>query len=398
MQFYRCSKLGIIVCALALLVAADPAAALDAGAVEPNTTAKPQIKEPADTGDVAVTVNGVDLAESQLEELLKVEFDRMAGNAGNMPPAIIQQMKKQMQDRILDRMIVEHLLDEQLRAANIVITEQDVITHLRQSGARQQPPLSLEDIQALVEAQGQSFEEMKKQLRDSKEMKYQKLLEAQFAGKVDVNEADARKYYSENRVRFERPEQVRASHILISPDPNAEPNEAKAAAGAKAEDLLRQIKQGGADFATLAKTNSSCSSSARGGDLGFFGRGEMVPAFEKAAFELKEGQVSDIVETQFGYHIIRVTGHREPEVIGFDQAKDNIINRLTQQKQRELVEQYIESLKAKASIVYPPGKEPAPPRPSVGRPPVSPPPASRPPAPLPPASRPPAPPPPPADR
>jgi peptidyl-prolyl cis-trans isomerase C len=382
------SKYGIIICALVLLVAADPAAALDAGAAEPNTPAKPQIKEPADTGDVAVTVNGVDLAESQLEELLKPELDRMAGNAASMPPAIIQQMKRQLRDRILDRMIVEHLLDEQLRAANIVITEQDVITHLRQSGARQQPPLSLEDIKALMEAQGQSFDEVKRQIQNSKGMKYQKLLDTQFAGKVIVTEEDARKYYSENRVRFERPEQVRASHILVSPDPNAEPNEAKAAAGAKAEDLLRQIKQGGADFATLAKTSSSCPSSARGGDLGFFGRGKMVPAFEKAAFELKEGQVSDIVETQFGYHIIRVTGHREPEVIEFDQAKDDIMSGLTQQKQRELAEQYIESLKAKASIVYPPGKEPAPARPSIGRPPALTPPASRPPAPPPPPAEP----------
>jgi len=92
--------------------------------------------------------------------------------------------------------------------------------------------------------------------------------------------------------------------------------------------------------------------------LNFFGSGQMVPAFEKAAFELKVGQVSNIVETQFGYHIIKVTDHKDPNNITFEQARGDIENVLTQKKQGELAKEYIESLKAKANIVYPPGKEP----------------------------------------
>ncbi len=117
------------------------------------------------------------------------------------------------------------------------------------------------------------------------------------------------------------PEQVRVSHILIKaadldPDvaepPNAQ-NEAKAAAVAKAEELLEQIRNG-ADFEALAREHSSCPSAAKGGDLGFFARGRMVSNFEKVAFDLKVGEVSDIVETIFGYHIIKVTGHRYPAI------------------------------------------------------------------------------------
>jgi hypothetical protein len=91
----------------------------------------------------------------------------------------------------------------------------------------------------------------------------------------------------------------------------------------------------------------------------------MVPAFEKAAFELQAGQVSDIVETDYGYHIIKVTDHKDASVTTFDQAKDDIIKQLTQRRHRELAAKYIESLKAGANIVYPPGKEPQPRTPPV---------------------------------
>jgi peptidyl-prolyl cis-trans isomerase C len=85
----------------------------------------------------------------------------------------------------------------------------------------------------------------------------------------------------------------------------------------------------------------------------------MAPPFEKAAFELKIGQVSDIVETQYGCHIIRVTDRKEAQVIEFEETRDKIISWLEQQKQREIVQQYVQSLKDKANIVYPAGKEPA---------------------------------------
>jgi len=90
----------------------------------------------------------------------------------------------------------------------------------------------------------------------------------------------------------------------------------------------------------------------------------MAAPFEKAAFELEVGKVSDIVETQFGYHIIKVTGHKDAGTTSFEQAGDNIIKQLTQNKQKELANKYIDSLKAAANIVYPPGKEPTPPAPA----------------------------------
>ena len=318
-------------------------------------TATKEPNKPAETAadSVAVTVNGVDINESRIEAQLKPQLAKVGAQ---LPAAFVEQYKNQLRGQVLEGMIVEQLLDGKVKENNIIVTEEEVVGHLEKAAAQQN--LSLSDIKEMMEARGQSFDEAKQRIK--KGMAYQKLMDTQWAGKINVTEDDAKKYYSENKTKFETPEQVRASHILIKPDtndPNADPNQAKAKAKAKAEDLLKQIK-GGADFAELARANSACPSSKQGGDLDFFGRGQMTPPFEKAAFALKPGQVSDVVETQFGYHIIKLTDHKDANTTPFEQAKDDIVKMLTQNKQGDLAEEYIASLKANANIVYPPGKEP----------------------------------------
>jgi len=336
----------------------EPFTACSLAAGTDANTAPPEPKSPAETAadSVAVTVNGVDITESQIEAQVKPQLERMAAR---VPPAFVEQYKKQLRQQVLDKIIVERLLDERVKAEKIVVTEEEVTDRVKEMASQQQPPLSLEDFKALIEAYGKSFGEVKQRVR--KGLGYQKLLQAQFADKINITEDDAKKYYSENKKQFETPEQVRASHILIKPDtadPNTDPNQAKASAKAKIQDLLKQVKEG-ADFAEVAKANSACPSAAQGGDLNFFPRGRMAAPFEEAAFELETGQLSDIVETSFGYHIIKVTDRKDTSLISFEQAKDKIINKLAQKKQSGFTKKYIESLKVKADIVYPPGKEPS---------------------------------------
>ena len=158
-------------------------------------------------------------------------------------------------------------------------------------------------------------------------------------GKTIVTGQQIERSYNENVQQYSTPEQVRASHILIktgggaavafaetgAPKPPAEDD---SAAKKKAEDLLAQIKKG-ADFAELAKKNSQDEGSAvKGGDLDFFGKGAMVPEFDKVAFELPPGQVSGLVKTQFGYHIIKVTEKRAPTKKTLDEVRGQIEEQL----------------------------------------------------------------------
>lgn len=149
---------------------------------------------------------------------------------------------------------------------------------------------------------------------------------------VRVSDEDLRKYYTENEKRFTVPEERRASHILVKADKSA-PAAEREKAKAKAEKLLAEVKKNPASFADVARKNSDDPGSAeRGGDLDFFGRGAMVKPFEDAAFGLKQGEISGIVESDFGYHIIQLTGVRGGDKKSFEQAKPEIVDEVTDRK------------------------------------------------------------------
>jgi peptidyl-prolyl cis-trans isomerase C len=309
--------------------------------VEPNMPAE---KEP-DANSVAASIDGYNITEGDITAKIKPQVEKMNKQ---LPAAMVKEYGKQLRQRALDTMVIERLLDGQVKTANLSVSDVDVNDYLGKLATKQ--GMSMSDLKSLVEASGQDFSAMKEQTK--KGLGYQKLMEGRWAGKINVTEADSKKFYDENPERFKTAEQIRVSHILIKPDPNGDPNMSKAAAKSKAEELLKKVK-GGADFAELAKANSGCPSAAKGGDLGTFGRGRMVKPFEDAAFALKPGQTSDVVETQFGYHIIKVTEHQDANTVPYEQAKEDIAKNLTQQKQGEFAKEYIDSLKAKAKIVYP---------------------------------------------
>jgi peptidyl-prolyl cis-trans isomerase D len=160
-----------------------------------------------------------------------------------------------------------------------------------------------------------------------------------FVSTVNVNDREIERYYNENRSRFETPEQVQASHILLKTDEGKD----EAAVRKKAEGVLAQVKSGG-DFAELARANSEDTGSAeKGGDLGFFGRDQMVPEFESAAFSLAEGEVSDLVRSTYGFHIIKVTGRRSGMVQPLESVREQIRGTISQEKAREAMEQAVTS-------------------------------------------------------
>lgn len=175
-----------------------------------------------------------------------------------------------------------------------------------------------------------------------------KFVETVIVPKVKVTEEEARTFYNQNPDKFSRSESLKASHILIGVDAKATAEEKKKASD-KADKLRKELA-GGADFAALAKANSTCPSSQQGGDLGFFGKGQMVPAFEKSAFALKPGEISDVVETQFGYHIIKLTDKKPTETVPFKEAQTRIEEYLKGQKVNAAVGEYLSEARKTAKI------------------------------------------------
>jgi peptidyl-prolyl cis-trans isomerase C len=165
-----------------------------------------------------------------------------------------------------------------------------------------------------------------------------------------VTDEEISSFYNGNPQNFQAPEQVKASHILFKVNPD-DAQELKDQKRLELAALRGQIEKG-ADFAKLAKENSECPSKERGGDLGFFGRGSMVKPFEDTAFSMKNGDVSQVVETQFGYHLIKVVDRKESRTVPLEEVKEKISTHLTSEKERELFGVYLTELRKTAKIEY----------------------------------------------
>jgi len=158
----------------------------------------------------------------------------------------------------------------------------------------------------------------------------------QIVDKIKVSDDEVRAYYDANRDKYVTGETVSASHILVDTE-----DEAKA---------IKARLDAGEDFAEIAKSDSKCPSSVRGGDLGTFGRGKMVKEFEDAAFALEVGKVSEPVHTQFGWHLIKVTAHTKSAQQPLDEVKDDIKTTLLSQKQEQAYEALVQKLRSEGSV------------------------------------------------
>lgn len=181
------------------------------------------------------------------------------------------------------------------------------------------------------------------------EIMVQKLLEQQVGAQIgDISDQDALNYYKEHNELFMQGEQIRVHHILLKVTETAD-SEKVETVESKARGILERIKKGG-DFEELARQYSEDPSALKGGDIGFFSRGDMIKNFEDAAFALKAGQVSDLVRTPLGFHIIRLDERKGSQKIPFEDVKVEIKLQLKQERSNQFFEQYVEELKSKAKL------------------------------------------------
>ena len=304
--------------------------------------------------------------DSAFDKSVDKSFLKAFGGSKNFVKSDENPMYTIFKEKISNELIVKALLDEEIAKRNITATEEDVQNELKtvidKVGSK-------EELNRILKQRGISNAQFTEDLKT--QIKIRKLVNS--LEKINITDADAKKYYDTHKNEFTHGEQVRASHILISAntieliqkikaknqdisteDLNKQVEEQLASQKAKAEAILAEVKQNPDDFAKIAQKKSDDKASAeRGGELGFFPKEAMVPEFANAAFSMKPNTISEsIVKTPYGYHIIKVTDRMEAGSTPYDKVKDEIKFYLETQKQIEVLKKFTAGAMKNAKIEY----------------------------------------------
>ena len=298
------------------------------------------------TAGKAAIVNGVVIQEEEVNRGLLYHQQRLLATTGQaIRPDMMMEARKMLLENLIDR----ELLYQQSRVKGISIKDAEVNEQFDRLKKQYPNEQSFKDSMAedhLTE------DTVKSRIRMN--LAVQEFVEKEFGGKVDVTEAEAKAFYDGHPEYFTEPETIRASGILIKVDMKSDAVK-KEEARKKLEDIQKRGKKG-EDFAILAKDFSQDASAAQGGDLGTIPRGRMPKALDDAAFSLKPGEVSNVVETELGFHLIKVH-EKKPEVaVPFKEVEEKIRQYLTNQKLKQRVDQYLIEVKKTAKIERIPSK------------------------------------------
>ncbi len=317
-----------------------------------------------------IKVNNEVITQAQFDEAFDSSVDKSFlksfGGSKNFVKSDENPMYGIFKDKIVNELIVKSLLDQEIAKKGIKATDEDIQNELKtiidKVGSK-------EELNKILKQRGVSNAQFTDDLKT--QIKIKKLVNS--VQKINISDNDAKKYYDTHKSEFVHGEQVRASHILISANtleiiqqlkaknPNIDPADmntqveaAIAAQKAKAEKVLAQVKQNPDDFAKIAQKESDDKASAeRGGELGFFPKEAMVPEFANAAFSMKPNTVSEqLVQSPYGFHIIKVTDRMEAGSTPYVKVKDEIKFYLETQKQIEVLKNITDGLMKNAKIEY----------------------------------------------
>ena len=295
-----------------------------------------------DNAGYVAKVNGAVIGDKAVSQELAMLKQQMAGRVSAQQ---LDSMEPMLKQQAVANLVNRALLTEAAKKENISVTTEQV--DVKYAEIRGNFP----DEETFVAQLGRSnmtTDEFRVEVERG--MKLEELVSIKTADITAPTAEEAKEFYDSNSDRFTTPERVRASHILITvaeTDTEITREQKKA----KIDDLHAQLVAG-ADLATLAAANSDCPSKDKGGDLGFFGAGQMVKPFEDAAFALDVGQISPVVETKFGYHVIKVTEKEQAGTTEFSEVEDSIIDYLADMKKQDEMNTYMTSLRDAASVEY----------------------------------------------
>lgn len=294
-----------------------------------------------DNGSVAIQVNDRVFTKEEFERDLQKQMARLEQQLGDIEmeqsPEIKQRLEAirgQMKEQLVEETVVRMLLEDYIARSDIEVTEEEVDSEWNEIVAQFPDP---EMFEATLQQEGVTVPEAREQV--AQQVKLEKLMAQEFS-RDEVTDAEAEAFYDLRSEEFSQPAQVRARHILLRDKEGAE----------EAIDELHKRIEEGEDFAELAGEFSECPSGKQGGDLGFFGEGQMVEPFSQKAFAMAAGEVSEPIRTEFGHHIIKVEECREAKQAEFAEVQEAIKEHLGQQRAQAQQEEFIERLRDAATI------------------------------------------------
>lgn len=287
-----------------------------------------------------VTLNGVPLPPQAIEfELLRlVRFYRE-----HFPESQVATQMASLRQKAVDQAIGAKLLINEASRLDIAVTEADIDARIGRTETEAGGP---EKLRELLKRQGVDADQFREQIRRS--CRVEKLVDQAVSVASDPTEAQIRSYFEANRDSFQRQARAQAQHILVKPAKDDDTG--RAAARDKAAGIRERLREG-ADFAAEAASHSDCPSGKQaGGSLGWVSRGMMVPAFDDAVFALPVGEISDLVETQFGYHVIHKTDEAPATPADFDDSRETIRGLLRHAARGDALAAYVAELREKADV------------------------------------------------
>ena len=281
-----------------------------------------------------ITVDNVPITKQEINEIVDKQLSSPFLANIDKESKEFKVMRIVATDKAINELIVKKLLMAEIAKRNITVSQEELNTYkenlVKEIGGE-------ENLKQLLAKNNLDENEFNSLIAN--EIQITKLIGT--LSVIKVSDSDVKNFYKENKAsKFTYPDTVRASHILIKDK-------------AKAEDVLKQAKAPKADFAALAKQYSEDpGSAAKGGDLGFFTKEQMVPEFSKAAFSLKPDTVSDLVKSEYGYHIIKVVDRKKAGVMPLKEVQNEIKKFLEDEKKVEVLQKFIEGQKAQVKIEY----------------------------------------------